>query len=268
MPTQTRLKSKQVATCHEDEEEVESAVESDSDNSDNLETQLKQSLEDLLDRKLTEHMKDLATKDCIKDLRNTISEQNSRIAVLEAKVIMMEKLVERLEQSNDDVEQYQRRLCLRISGIKMEPNETGEKCLEKVKEVCKELNADVPDLAIDRAHRIGRTTTKNGKSSRQMIVRFTTWRHRTKVYRARKTKTSGNYKVHLDITQKRLNMTGRANDWLTENGRANCFAFADVNCRPCLKLEDGFHDFSNESELDELLQPMEDDKSRNSFDDD
>ena len=108
MPTQTRLKSKQVVTCHEDEEEVESAAESDSDNpdnSDNSETQLKQSLEDLFDRKLSEHMKDLATKDCIKDLNNTICEQNSRIAVLEAKVIIMEKLAEPLEQSNDDVEQ-------------------------------------------------------------------------------------------------------------------------------------------------------------------
>ena len=262
---------KQGVTSHEDKQEemesAESAEESESENSDHSDTKLQQSLEDLLDRKLSEHMKDLATKDCIKDLRNTISEQNSRIAVLEAKVIIMEKLVERLEQSNDDVEQYQRRLCLRISGIDMEPKETSESCLEKVKEVFKELKADVPDLAIDRAHRIGQTKTENGKSSRQMIVRFTTWRHRTRVYHARKTKTSGNYKVHLDITKKRLNMIGRANHWLTVNGRANCFAFADVNCRPCLKLEDGFHYFSNETELEELLQPKEDDKGNNSFDD-
>lgn len=255
-------------TCHEDPDEDEeqeiSVEESESDNSD---TPWQQNLEELLDRKLSEHMKDLATKDCIKDLRNTISEQNSRIAVLEAKVIIMEKLVERLEQSNDDVEQYQRRLCLRISGIDMEPKEIGENCLEKVKEVFKELNADVPDLAIDRAHRIGKTKTENGKSSRQMIVRFTTWRHRTRVYHARKTKTSGNYKVHLDITKKRLDMIGRANLWLTQNGRVNCFAFADVNCRPCLKLEDGFHYFSNEMELEQLIHPKEDDKGNNSFDD-
>ena len=101
-----------------------------------------------------------------------------------------------------------------------------------------------------------------------MIVRFTTWRHRSKVYHAKKTKNSGNYKAHLDITQKRFNMIGRANDCLIENVRANCFAFADVNCRPCLKLEDGFHYFSNESELHELLQPKEDDKRNNSSHDD
>ena len=80
---QTRLKAKQGVTCHEDKErEVESSVESDSENLDNSETQLQQSLEDLLDRKLTEHMNDLAIKDCIKDMRNTISEQNSKIAVI------------------------------------------------------------------------------------------------------------------------------------------------------------------------------------------
>ena len=133
----------------------------------------------------------------------------------------------------------------------MEPNETSESCLETVKEVFSELKADIPDFAINRALRIGRTKIVNGKSSRQMSVRFTTWRHRT---------------GHLDITERRLSMIGRANYWLRENRKTNCFAFADVNCRPCLKLEDGFHYFTNEKDLEDLFQ-SKGDKCDYRFDD-
>ena len=140
----------------------------------------------------------------------------------------------------------------------MEPNETSESCLEAVKEVFSEIKADIPDFAINRAPRIGKTKIVNEKSSRQMCVRFTAWRHRTWVYHTRKTKTSGNYKGHLDITKRRLGMIERANYWLREDRKTNCFVFADVNCRPCLKLEDGFHYFTNEKDLEELLQSKED----------
>ena len=85
----------------------------------------------------------------------------------------MVKLIEQLEQRNDNAKKYQRRLCLRISGIDMEPNKTSESCLEKLKEVFSELRVDILDLAIDRAHQIGRNKTVNRKPNRQMIVRFT-----------------------------------------------------------------------------------------------
>ena len=87
------------------------------------------------------------------------------------------------------IEQYQRRLCLRISGIEVPSlgqNETDQDCLDKIKDVCADLAVEIPCDVIDRAHRIGKTTSHNGKKCRQMIVRFTTWRHRAIVYRARK----------------------------------------------------------------------------------
>lgn len=91
-----------------------------------------------------------------------------------------------------------------------------------------------------------------------MIVRFTSWRFRTHVYRARK--TSRKYKIHLDLTRSRLNLINTANDLLEDAGRNKCFAFADVNCRPCLKLEDGFRFFSNEEDLKQILYFEENDK--------
>ena len=44
-----------------------------------------------------------------------------------------------------------------------------------------DLKMDIPDLAIDRAHRIGSVVEdpSTKKTYRHIIVRFTTWRHRT-----------------------------------------------------------------------------------------
>ena len=108
------------------------------------------------------------------------------------------------------------------------------------------------------AHRIGKFTEKNGKRYRPMIVRFTTWRHRTAVYRARK--NSLKYKIHLDVTRNRLKLIDRANDMLKEIEEVNGFAFADVNCRTCLKMDDKYHYFESEEDLLQILCPENADK--------
>ena len=52
--------------------------------------------------------------------------------------------------------------------------ETREDCLEKVQKVFSELNVEIPENVIDRAHRIGKEVKINGHNVRQMIVRITT----------------------------------------------------------------------------------------------
>ena len=47
---------------------------------------------------------------------------------------------------------------------------------------------------------------------------------------------------------------------LEDDGRNDCFAFADINCHNCLKLEDCFHFFETEEDLMEILYPRDDDK--------
>ncbi len=202
----------------------------------------------LLDEKLDKIEKSMATKDCIKQLSDKINQQNERIDILEAKVAVMESYIRNLEQSVDDQEQYHRRLCLRIDGIpaaEKDKSESGEQCLEKVKQMFKKLNINVPDNVIDRAHRIG--------NRRQMIVRFTTWRHRTLVYRARK-KPDSPYKIRLDLTKKRLNTIIATNEIL--QAKKLGFSFADVNCRLCARIGEKFHYFSDEEGFKNLLEKL------------
>ena len=54
------------------------------------------------------------------------------------------------------MEQYGRRLCLRIDGIPLKNNETSKDVLDSVKNLFELAEVNVPDVVIDRAHRIGR----------------------------------------------------------------------------------------------------------------
>ena len=207
------------------------------------------SLHQMLAEKLDKLHESMATKDCIKQLSEKITKQNEKIDSLEAKVEFLEYHIRRLEESVGDQDQYNCRLCLRIAGVPITgegKNESGEQYLAKVKQVFQALNVNLPDTATDRAHRIGR--------GHQMIVRFTSWRYRTLVYRARRTKDSP-YKIRLDLTKKRLNTIVATSDILKV--KAIGISFADVNCRLCAKIGNKFYYFSNLESFKALLDRLD-----------
>ena len=207
--------------------------------------------QDYFNTKFAEIEANMATKACIEKLHDTIKLQNEKIDVLEAKVAMMESLVSHLTDRTEEQEQYSRRLCIRIDGIDESKNkgESGDESLEKVKKVFQELKVVVPDAVIDRAHRIGKPKTVNGKQLRTMIVRFTTWRHRTIVYRARK--NSKKYKVRLDLTKPRLEKLVKLSKILED--RQLGFVFADVNCRLVAFIEGKYYYPKDEHGLMEII---------------
>ena len=156
----------------------------------------KSEMEKLFDEKLAS----VASKQCIEDLKMLIMEQGEKIKeqnekinsvneqvstqkntidILKDRFAVLSSAVEHLKTNADQQEQYSRRTCLRINGIKKDKDETAEKCLNKVQQVCKELNVNIPDDSFDRAHRIG-------KDKMTMIVKFTSFKHRTLLYRNRK----------------------------------------------------------------------------------
>ena len=212
-------------------------------------------IKDYFDSKFSELADDMATKNCIEKLLERIAKQETKIVELESKIAVMDAHIDKLKRNNDDLEQYHRRLCLRINGIPAPDEgerETGDQSLEKVKEIFNELGVDAPDVVIDRAHRIGEVKQIEGKRYKQMIVRFTTWRHRSLVYKARK--ESKKYRIKLDLTAAKATMLRNANEMLKSTKGA--FAFADINCRLCAKIGPDFFYFSTENELIDHLHDM------------
>ena len=193
----------------------------------------------------------VATKECITNLMKIIEDQKTRISQLEDKVGVLERHVSYLQKSNDDGELYQRRLCLRINGIDLPSsgkNESSDDCLQKVREVFDEIGVDIPDNVIDRAHRIGKLAKIEGKWVKQMIVRFTTWRHRSMVYKARK--KSSKYSIKLDLTRKRRDIIKKANESLDRDNEL--FVFADINCNVCWFRKGEFLYFNELQDFDKL----------------
>lgn len=213
--------------------------------------------EDILVQKLDALKADLATKDCIQGLKDVIEAQKMEINKLESRVVIMERYVAQLQRSADEQEQYQRRLCLRINGVEVEDGkeETGNDCLNKCKKIFKDLGVRIPESSLDRAHRIGKAWKSEGKVYRQIIVRFTTWRHRTMVYKARK--TSKGPKIRLDLTKQRLKIIGKINDTLKAKNIKDSFAFADINCRLCVKLNGEFHYMNDEIDFMKLMDEID-----------
>ena len=212
-----------------------------------------ESLNDLLDKKFEEWRNDIATKQCIVDLKNIILKQNEKIERLESHVAILQNSVSLLQHSQEEQEQYSKRLCLRIDGIKPTENENSDECLNKVKDVFSILDVDIPENVIDRAHRVGKpyTNHKNQKCH-AMIVRFTTWRHRTKVYPAHDKSNNANVKIRLDLTKSRYSILKEAlNKLIDGNGKMTAigangpvnFVFADINCRLVAKMKDNSYEY-------------------------
>ena len=178
--------------------------------------------------------------------------------VYEAHFAALEHRLNIIEQRSDDAEQYSRRSCLRIYGIPLpkKSHEDASDCMKKVKKVFKEIDVEVPDDAIDRAHRIGKKVKDRdtGEISQAMIVKFLSWKHRSSVYRNRK--ESDDKLISLDLTTKKANLLGFAKEKAKEYHQIE-FVFADINCRIGLKTVEGnFLFFNNEYELKEILEGM------------
>ena len=99
----------------------------------------------------------------------------------------LQKRVTKVEHDHDDLVQYGRRLCVHLEDIPVEKDETADKVFSKAENMLKEACPNLSGDCIDRAHRIRRDYKchKTNKAYRSVIVRFTSFKHRTSIYRNR-----------------------------------------------------------------------------------
>ena len=126
------------------------------------------------------------------------------------------------------------------------------------------MGVELPEDATDRAHRIGKKYdveveqedgTVKGVTKQQVIVRFSSWKHRTLVYRNRK--KSKNLRVKIDLTKRRLALLSHARD-ITKGIERTEYVFCEVNCRPNVKLRYGrFRAFNSQTELASIIASLD-----------
>ena len=176
------------------------------------------------------------------EVKEVMGEKEKEIEKLESTVSLLQQHVQTLklshEKKTDDLEQYGRRLCLRIHGVQCVERETSSDVLNKVKDIIDDSESEIPENVIDRAHRIGRKISHNGEYTQSIIVRFTTFRHRTLLYKNRKKLVNENVKIRLDLTKLRNSTLNKCREFLNENPGTAKYVYADINCRLKIRMND------------------------------
>ena len=133
-------------------------------------------------------------------------ELESTVSMLQQHVREYQKRINKLEDDGEELEQYCRRLCLRVDRVSTTDKEISDEVLEKMKSLASESGCGIPYVVIDRAHRIGKEyrDKRSNLSCKSIIIRFTTFRHRTIFYWNRNKLKKG--KVKIDLTKRRYDI--------------------------------------------------------------
>ena len=199
-------------------------------------------------------------KDLKEEMKKEMDEQNTKIS---SENCMFQNQILELKQANvilqnefDELEQYVRRSCIRIDGIPEVSNESSEDVFNNIVDIFVRVGIEDIEQNIDRAPRIGKSYhhKKPKKRCKSIIVKFSSFRYRTKAYRQKKNLDDG-VTAHVNLTKTRHSLLRKAND-LVRNRDEVLFCYADINCRLKLKWADQSKQdkfFSSLDELNEIL---------------
>ena len=200
---------------------------------------LAQSVADIISNTFTEKISSMESEN--KMLKKEIE-------VLSKKVDELERFKGHANSSLDNAEQYSRRSCLRISGVK---STTGESTGDIVLDIAKACNVDLSLFDIDRSHRILPRKSTSKTSPPDIIVKFVSYRSRSAFFRGKsRLKNNTNYKgvfINEDLTRYRSSLLWSARR-VVKNGKADSAWTTDG--RVFLKGHDGKrHLITTESDL-------------------
>ena len=192
----------------------------------------------------------------VKTLANDVSQH---ITVLESQLEIQKNVIEKLEvdrsrlvasiksldEKIDEQQQYSRRNCLLIHGIKEEKDEDVEKLVMDV--VNTKLEAGLQDMEVSRTHRVGRKSIDKDKP-RPIIVRFISYRQRKKVFNLKKKLKGQRIMITESLTQKRHSLLKKCFDAFSKQ---KCWS---LDGRIYADTEGGIKVFTREEELTDFLQ--------------
>lgn len=151
-------------------------------------------------------IKETVTNSVVTELQKTIEFNSEVISELKSALVKRDEKIEALEAKVDELEQYQRRQCLRIFGVEEQEAEDTDKL---VMEVGKRIGVDVNVMDIDRSHRIGRRDVGNDRP-RPIIVKFVSYRKRSEVFKNKRLLKKTGVTIREDLTRIRHNILKEA----------------------------------------------------------
>ncbi|XP_033101563.1 uncharacterized protein LOC117104831 [Anneissia japonica] len=124
----------------------------------------------------------------------------------------------------DELEQYSRRNCLLLQGVPESNNENTDSLALDV--INSRINSEVDLCDFDRTHRLGRRKVfENKPKPRPIIVKFTSYRTRSAVFRNKKSLKHSGFSITENLTSRRLKLLHealRSETVWSMNGRIYC----------------------------------------------
>jgi len=164
---------------------------------------------------------------------------------------------------HDDLENYGRRMNVRIEGIVYDREETQDQLFDKVKACLADVDIPIAKADIVRFHRSGNPVRKDGRCTAQTIVKFARWEHRSKAHYANKKARLGgkSFRIHNDLTKRRFVLLSKAREQLaakfpsTENP---AFAYTDVNSNLKIRRGERVFELNTDHDLSDALRQLAD----------
>ena len=142
------------------------------------------------------------------------------VVAKEQRIDGLEKRIKELELSADNQEQYSRRNSLRIFGLEENENKTTEQIVEELMKA--DLEMDIDHSSIDRVHRVGKPA-EDRKTPRPILIKFSTYRERARVYKAKKLLKEKKIFINEDLTKKRVKLLYKLRQLKKEKAILDCW---------------------------------------------
>ena len=175
---------------------------------------------------------------------NIIAQLEQRIAQLEARPDNenLQERIDQLEADHDSLEQYGRRLNIRVENVPALPDETPAALEHKVLGLLSAAGAAVQPNDVLRLHRSTALRTPTNAASAiktsQVIVRLNNWRARESAHQARNTARANGNPIKQDLTKARRELITEAHAAMREWPTAAAdpvYAYANINCQVVLR---------------------------------
>ena len=163
--------------------------------------------------------------------------------LMEDRDSLIEK-TEHLEDELDDLQQYSRRTCLLIHGVKEEKEENVETVVNNV--IKEEVKVKLDAKDVSRTHRLGRRRS-DGKP-RPIIVRFLSYRQRAKVFSSKKNLKGKKTFISENLTKKRYTLLQTC---VEKFGTKNVWSY---DGRIYVAINDKKECFTKEKDLSQFLE--------------
>ena len=154
--------------------------------------ELKRSIEDRFDKQ-KDSLREIISEICSalfdkfkKDLKEEMKKEiDEQITKINNQILELKQANVKLQNELAELEQYGRRSCIRIDGIPEVSNESSEDVFNNIVDMFVRVGIEDIEQNIDRAHRIGKSYhhKKSKKNCKSIIVKFSSFRYRTKAYR-------------------------------------------------------------------------------------